>query len=531
MRPIFFLILFFSFIISRGQTNNQYQNPVLPGFYPDPSVCRVDDNYFLVTSSFEYFPGVPIFHSKDLINWRQIGHCLTRESQLNLSGLKASQGIYAPTIRYHQGRFYMITTNVGNGGNFYVWTENPFGEWSDPIWVNQGGIDPSLYFDDDGKVYLTTTGPSPGEPYEPGIYLSELDIVTGQVRGKSTKIWAGTGGRYPEAPHIYQKDGFYYLLISEGGTEYGHTVTIARSKKIDGTYESNPANPILTHRDVSTQSSIIQGTGHGDLVQAHDGSWWLVHLAFRSVEGKWHHLGRETYLAPVAWRKNDWPVVNGSGTVELTMEANTLPKREWAKPPEQTVFNGLKLGMEWNYLRNPDKSLFSLNARQNHLRLICSPIKLSDLNSPAFIGRRQQHFKFEAATEMDFLPDNELDEAGLTLFMNNDHYYKLSVIQIDNNPHINLSYKIGNLEGDVYNNTIATGPVFLRIVGDTTAYKFYYGFMKENLEYLGELDTRYLSSEVAGGFTGTYIGLFATSNGEESSGKADFDWFEYRQVQ
>lgn len=248
-----------------------YKNPVISGFYPDPSVCRNGDDYYLVTSTFQYFPGVPVFHSKDLVNWKQIGHCLTRKTQLPLDNCRSSGGIYAPTIRYHNGTYYMVTTNVTGGGNFYVTTDNPSGEWSDPVWVKQGGIDPTIFFDDNGEVFFTSTGNNE-------IVLSKIDIKTGKLLSDIKSIWAGTGGRYPEAPHIYKLNGWYYLLIAEGGTEYGHMVTIARSKNIWGPYESNPENPILTHRTRFGQYNPIQGTGHADIIQAHDNSWWMVFL-------------------------------------------------------------------------------------------------------------------------------------------------------------------------------------------------------------------------------------------------------------
>ncbi|HZK62351.1 MAG TPA: glycoside hydrolase family 43 protein, partial [Anaerovoracaceae bacterium] len=228
-----------------------YRNPVIPGFHPDPSVCRVGNDYYLVTSTFEYFPGVPVFHSKDLVNWEQIGHCLTRESQLPLNKCRASGGIYAPTIRYHDGLFYMVVTNVSGGGNFYVTAKDPAGEWSKPFWVNQGGIDPTIFWDEDGKSYFMSNGHQSTE----GIVISEIDLKTGKRTTEPIAVWNGTGGRYPEAPHIYKKDGYYFLLIAEGGTEYGHKVTIARSKNIYGPYESAPGNPILTHINRITQTN------------------------------------------------------------------------------------------------------------------------------------------------------------------------------------------------------------------------------------------------------------------------------------
>ena len=282
-----------------------YQNPVIAGFHPDPSVCRVGDDFYLVNSSFQYFPGVPIFHSRDLVHWQQIGHVLTRPSQLPLKNASTGGGIYAPTIRHDGERFYMITTNVSDKGNFLVHATDPRGPWSEPVWIEQGGIDPSLYFED-GKCYLVSNPDN-------CIHLCQIDPLTGRQLTESRRIWTGTGGRYPEGPHIYKKDGWYYLLISEGGTEYGHKVTIARSRHIDGPYTGNPANPILTHINQNAENNPIQGVGHADMVQAHDGSWWLVCLGFRTQNGQHHVLGRETFLAPVAWNEDGWPVVNGDG--------------------------------------------------------------------------------------------------------------------------------------------------------------------------------------------------------------------------
>lgn len=257
----------------------EYRNPVIPGYHPDPSVCRVGDTFYLVNSSFQYFPGVPIFQSKDMVHWQQIGNVLDRESQIPLKGASSWLGIYAPTIRYHEGTYYMITTNVGNGGNFIVTATDPRGPWSEPVWLKQQGIDPSLYFEN-GKCYMVS---NPGD----AIWLCEINPKTGEQLSASKKLWQGDGGRYPECPHIYKKDGYYYLLISEGGTELAHHLTIARSRNIDGPYESNPKNPILTNCSRLGQSLQIQGTGHGDLVQAPDGSWWMVFLATIGAMTRW----------------------------------------------------------------------------------------------------------------------------------------------------------------------------------------------------------------------------------------------------
>ncbi|MEO8254329.1 MAG: glycoside hydrolase family 43 protein, partial [Flavobacterium sp.] len=222
------VILIFTLTQSFAQVN--FQNPILPGFYPDPSICRVGDDFYMVNSTFGYFPGVPIFKSKNLVNWKQIGYVLSRKEQLPLAKAKTTEGIFAPTIRYHDGLFYMITTNFSDKGNFYVTAKDPDGEWSDPIWIETPGIDPSLYFDESGKVYVTST--QNWGAIKNGIVMSEIDIKTGKLLTPPVTIWKGTGNRYPEGPHTYKKDGFYYLMIAEGGTEYGHSVTIARSKNI-----------------------------------------------------------------------------------------------------------------------------------------------------------------------------------------------------------------------------------------------------------------------------------------------------------
>ena len=307
-----------------------FTNPIIPGFYPDPSVCRVGEDYYLVTSTFEFFPGVPVFHSRDLVHWEQIGHCLTRPSQLPLQDAEPSGGIYAPTIRYHDGLFYMVTTNVTCGGNFYVTATDPAGEWSDPIYVDQGGIDPSLFFDDDGKVYFVSNG-------DGCMSLCEIDPATGVKLAPTVKTWTGMGGRYPEAPHLYKINGMYYMMIAEGGTEYGHMETIARSASPYGPWEPSPRNPILTNRN-TTMDMPIQATGHADLVQTQNGDWYAVFLAFRMTQGYFHHLGRETYLAPVVW-EDGFPYI---GTCPLEGDVN-LPEAPVPQIPATTDFSAQSL--------------------------------------------------------------------------------------------------------------------------------------------------------------------------------------------
>lgn len=514
---LFLLFIFISCHLSYGQG---YTNPIIPGFHPDPSVCRVGDDYYLVTSSFEFSPGVPLFHSKDLINWQQLGHVLTRPSQLPLAKSRASGGIYAPTIRYHEGTFYMITTNVTDKGNFIVHTKDPKGEWSDPVWLEQKGIDPSLYFEGD-KCYLTTNPDNT-------IYLSEINPITGKQLTPSKAIWTGTGGRYPEAPHLYKKDGWYYLLISEGGTEYGHKVTIARSRNIDGPYDSNPANPILTHANVGTQMSPIQGTGHADFVEAQDGSWWMVCLGFRPQSGLHHMLGRETFLAPVRWDKNAWPVINGNGTIDLKMDVPTLPLQPFKKTNPTSDFKATTLGLEWNYLRNPELKNYSLSEKKGVLRLKASTIQLDDFpGSPTFVGRRQEHINFTATTSLTLNDAKEGDLSGLTVYMTNEAHYDIFLKQTaDNKQTLVLRYKIGSLSHIDTEIAVPKGKVYLQVTGDNDFYSFAYATDGKNFTPLGKIEVRNISSETIGGFTGIYLGLFASSK-KGSKAYADFETFVY----
>lgn len=497
----------------------KYANPVIPGFYPDPSICRLAEDYYLVTSSFEYFPAVPIFHSRDLINWRQIGHCLTRKTQLNLDKIRCSGGIYAPTIRCHGGKFYMITTNVRDYDhltNFVVTAEDPAGDWSEPVAFDGQGIDPSLLFDDDGKVYLTSCGN----------LQSELDVETGKLLSNPRNVWEGTGGRYPEGPHLYKINGTYYLMIAEGGTGCMHMETVARSKSPWGPFEPCPHNPILTHRD---SHSPIQATGHADLMQAHDGRWWMVFLGFRPAEGKfYHHLGRETFLAPVTWSEDGWPVVNEAGSVSLEMQADCLPPHPFPSEPVRDDFDSTDLRLCWNFLRNPYEGDWSLTARAGWLRLNGSALTLSDDDSPAFVGRRQRHFNCKVTALIEFDSQQDGDEAGLTAIMNSSHHYEIAVARLSGKRRVIVRRRIGTLAKVVADAPLPDGPVMLEIAAEPTEYTFRYAPAEGNITDLTTGETRYLSSEVAGGFTGVYLGMYATGNGRAGGAPGDFDWFEYR---
>ncbi len=499
----------------------KYANPVLAGFYPDPSVCRVGADYYLVNSSMEYFPGVPISHSRDLIHWRQIGHCLTRPSQVALERCVSSQGIFAPTLRYHAGLFYMTSTNISAGGTFFVTAPDPAGEWSEPVWLGDVGIDPSLLFDDDGQVYFTC-------PSRAGMVQSTLDLETGRLRAPLQVIWSGTGGAFPEAPHLYNIQGRYYLMIAEGGTEYGHMETIARSTSPWGPFESCPRNPVLTHR--SNGVLPIQSLGHADLVQAPDGRWWAVCLGVRpNGYPPCHHLGRETSLVPVTWDAEGWPVMGLEGRLGTEVEVADWPEQLWEQEPVRDDFDTPALRLSWNFLRNPHAQDWSLTERPGWLRLTGSAVTPDDQDAPAWVGRRQQHFDCEAWTALDFAPQNEGEEAGLTVRMNEKHHYEIAVARQADGPYIIVRRSIGSLRVVTARVPLKGTRVQLGLRADKDEYTFGYreGEASEP-HWLDSGETRYLSTEVAGGFTGIYLALYSTGNGRPSAAPAYFDWFEYK---
>ncbi len=310
-----------------------------------------------------------------------------------------------------------------------------------------------------------------------------------------------------------------------------HSATIGRSKNIYGPYESCPLNPILTHANRIGQSNPIQGVGHADLIQAKDGSWWMVFLGFR-VTHKWayyHILGRETFLAPVDWPKGGWPQVNGNGTVSLNMDVPTLPLHPFPKAPERTEFNEDKLGFDWQYLRNPVRENYSLSERKGWLRISTSPSTLNDLDAVSFVSRRQTEHDFEAATLMVFDSSSENEEAGLTLIQNNSHHYDFLIRKVKNGYSAQLRVTLGSLSYIAAEQKIRSNKISLKIEGNPSQYIFSYSdATNKDYQELGRLDTRYLATEVAGGFTGVMIGMYTSSNGKPSKAKAWFDWFDYQ---
>ena len=486
-----------------------FRNPVIPGFFPDPSVCRAGDQYFLVTSSFTYFPGVPLFRSTNLVDWVQVGSVLDRPAQLDLSATEyASHGVWAPTIRYHAERFWMITTNhaADCSRNFFVTAEDPAEFWSDPVRVDVDGVDPDLAWDDDGNCWVSFAA-------DGGIMCCRIDDRTGAVLDPPEATWSGTGLQFPEAPHLIRRDDTWYLLIAEGGTDRGHTVAIARGPSPTGPWEGSPVNPILTHRSTDHP---IQNTGHADLVEATDGSWWMVALGTRprGFSPKFHVLGRETFLVPVGWA-DGWPVV---GDLSLEMPASPPGRRESHPIPVRDDFDAPVLAPHWISVRAPLAGSASLDKRPGWLTLHGNGQDL-DACMPVFAGRRQQHHRCRARARVD---PGDSTEAGLAVRMDEDSHYEVFV-QDDS---IAVRARIGPLAGVVASVPSPSTDVVLRVETHDSDYgpdriRLGYETGDGTFRVLADLDGRYLSTEVATGFIGRVIGLYAVA------GSASFDWFDY----
>lgn len=483
-----------------------YNNPIIKGFNPDPSMCIVGKDAYIINSSFEYFPGVPVYHSTNMTDWTRINYCLKTEEHLKLTNCRCSGGIFAPSIRYHNGRFYMITTNISHKGNFIVYTDDIYGEWSLPIWIDHSGIDPSLFFDDDGKVYFTGTGQ--GDDGDRGIVLFEINPDNGQVLSEKKVVSHGSGGRFPEGPHIYKKDGWYYLMIAEGGTEYGHMETIFRSKNVWGPYEGCPHNPILTNKNVSRGN--IECCGHADIAEDENGNWWMCCLGVRRLNNKsyLHNLGRETFLLQVKW-ENGWPVVSNNGVVEEVMEADLPVTNE--KPHSYDFhdeFDSERFGLEWNFMRNPD--LNNYVRKDGTLTLWGNDNTLSTLN-PIFVGVRQTEFEETVKAELDTSSIEEGGQAGIAVYYSTESYMTLCVKRTNGELKAILQKIVMNMECKEESVVIDKDQnVVLELETSRDTHKFY---VTDNLgrRLVGEGYAAALCTEatISAGFTGDYIGLTA----------------------
>lgn len=481
----------------------QYNNPIIKGFNPDPSICRVGEDFYLVTSTFEYFPGIPVYHSRDLVNWRQIGNCIERPEQLPLEQAKSSGGVWAPTIRYDDGVFYVTATFDGMG-NFIVKSTNPATGWSDPLWTDFGGLDPSIFLENGEMYYCANDCGARELRGGEGISMAKIDRETGEIIGKVKRIWQGIGGGWLEAPHIYHIGEYYYIITAEGGTNSNHMVTAGRSKSIWGPYELCPENPILTNRNDTSRQ--VNCSGHADLFEDGHGNWWVVHLGTRPVQGM-SSLGRETFLMPVTW-EDGWPKVGADKKCHLCMEGPLLaaqkPDNKW-----NCDFFGDTMELQWLYRRIP--SLGNYIRRDGSLELKPSKFTLRDAEgSPTFIALRPRDNEFTAEAECEFVSCEDGAAAGLVVYLSEQFMCRIFVRQSQNQKYVAVGGWMGNMELGLYQQQLETDkPIKFKIVSDKENYYFYY-HVDDREVLASKIPTRFFSCEIAGKcFTGALIGLFA----------------------
>ncbi|MGN9846768.1 glycoside hydrolase family 43 protein [Nonomuraea sp. H19] len=514
-----------------------FRNPVLPGCHPDPSICRVGEDFYLVTSSFAYYPGIPVFHSRDLVGWRQLTHVLNRPGPLSLEGLDVSDGIWAPTIRHHDGTFYVVSTLARNRQGsltFVVTADDPAGPWSDPVPLEAEGIDPSLFFDDDGRCWLTAcrdaAHPNGGGPGE--LWMRELDLDRLKLVGPTHVLWHGAvRGAWVEAPHLYKRDGRYYLIAAEGGTESNHSVTAARSDAVTGPYVTDPRSPLLTHRHRSPDEP-IHNVGHVDLVDTPDGETWAVALGVRQIGGT-HTLGREVFLVPVAWSPSGPVFAPETGGVRLTERRPALASGQPIGDAAATGpvrFDEPVLGLEWNSLRGPVTDLIRPSADGGGLEIDLAPEPLSSLGVPAFIARRQQHVRFRVQARIGFAAANPAEEAGLAVFQHQDHHVTLALtMDGDGRAQAVLTVREAGTSTRLAGVPVTAGEAVLAVEADETEYAFGVNDSATGRwTSLATIERSFFSTERAGGFVGVHLGLYATSNGGAGNGRARVHWFDYQ---
>ncbi len=503
---------------------NDYHNPILSGFYPDPSVTRVGRDYYLVTSTFSYFPGIPVFHSRDLVNWTQIGNAINRPDQLDFGTLGLSRGVFAPTIEHRSGIFYILNTCVDCGGNFLITATNPAGPWSNPVWLPdlEGGIDPGLFFDDDGRAWIVNNGPPVGTPRYSGhraIWIQQFDprnlrtigprrvLVDGGVDPSTNPIWI-------EGPHIQKVGRFYYLICAEGGTAEGHSQVVLRSESVTGPYMPYSGNPILTQRDLPRGRPFpITSAGHADLVQTQNGDWWATFLAVRPYRGDYYNIGREVFLMPVRW-VDGWPRITEPGQViPYVARRPDLPRQRPLPAVSREEFDGNRLPLHWMMMRNPREQWHGL--RGGSLVLAARPVRLGDNGNPSYFGRRQQHLDATAATQVTFEPTGGA-EAGLAVLQSDEYFFALAIARENGRDIVRLRRRAGPSE-PAEGVAIASaplgggsGPVILRVETDSLTYRFSFARPGGRFEYVGApLDGTVLSTRTAGGFVGATIGPYA----------------------
>lgn len=526
-------------------------NPILSGFNPDPSICRVGEDYYIATSTFEWFPGVQIHHSKDLVHWELIAHPLNRISQLDMLGTADSTGIWAPCLTFDNGLFYLIYTNVKNKNrmkdapNYLVTATDIRGEWSEPIYLNCSGFDPSLFHDQDGRKWLVNMkwDTRHGKNHFAGTLLQEYDPNKKCLVGPITNIFKGTALGCTEGPHLYQLNGYYYLLVAEGGTGYEHAVSLARSKNLEGPYEVHPQNPVLTAHGTDFDTTLLQKAGHASLTDTGNGEWVMVHLCSRPLPGTDRCvLGRETALQNVEWREDGWLYLTQGGQHPYSeVQVPQLPLKPYVvENPFVDEFQDTRLGIHWNTLRiPPTEQLLSLTAKPGYLRLYGRQSLESNFVQ-SLVARRQQSFSYTAETQLLFTPETSLHMAGLVCYYNTSNYYYLRVTFDEDLQKMCIGV-LASLNSDespsmLHDDNIFfedAGAIDLKVVVNYSKLQFFYRLGLTSWLPIGpEYDASTLSDDFAYlrdyAFTGAFVGL-CCQDLAYGGHPADFSYFKYEQ--
>lgn len=526
---------------------NHIQNPILTGFNPDPSICRVGDDYYIATSTFEWFPGVRIYHSKDLKNWKLVAQPLTRKSQLNMRGVPDSCGVWAPCLSHNNGIFYLVYTNVKSFDgvwkdtpNFVVTTSDIQGEWSDPTYLSSSGFDGSFFHDQNKIWFLNMLVDHRNGKLFGGVELHEVHPKTLELSKKRHFLTKGTDLGSTEGPHLYKRNGYYYLLLAEGGTEYNHSATVLRSRNIDGPYEGHPENPILSCKKYPNHS--IQKSGHGSMVKTQDGNWYIVFLVGRPLTKRGRCiLGRETAIEEIIW-KNDWPYINsGSNLPRLKIPKVDLKEFNFQKTPPRCDFDLDSVPTDFQSLRIPmTEDWISLNERKSFLRLKGKE-SLTSTHKQSLVARRLQHFKAEASTLIEFEPDCFQQMAGLVLYYNTGHYHYLHITKQGGNKILSIisSNNFNKIEDKEKIVIPSNQSVILKAIVDFQNLQFSYQLEGENtfskigavlnMSILSDDYVREGSERYRPAFTGCFVGI-CCQDLRSNKKHADFDWFEYKEI-
>ena len=536
----------------------KFQNPIVPGFFPDPSVCRVGEDFYLVCSSFELCPGIPLFHSRDLQHWEQLCYVMTPENGFHVEKNCGNGGVMAPTIRYHDGTFYVINCNFSDRGNFIVTAKDPAGPWSEPHWLTDvPGIDASFFFDTDGRCYIMGTAdnwPDGKGGLRQGIWAAEYDIENFRLAGEPAALWGGAmaGVASPEAPHIYHIGGWYYLLIAEGGTEYYHSATVARSRSVFGPYEGYRGNPVLTMRHMGERAA-IQNAGHADLVDLPDGRWYAVFLASRLIGGVSKNLGRETFIVPVRWEQ-EWPLFTpDTGRVEWEYAfPESLPWEPLPEKPPRDDFDSEDLSAAWCFWGRPYQKFWEI--ADSRLSLRCLPQALADPLQPMtmdaapskqnfvpFLARRRIQPPCRFSCRMRFEPHGN-ESAGIAVVQAMNHQYHLQLAQAEGRTRLELLRFTADYDLPPYipgfrsvtnRSLLASAPwdsaeIVLEMELNENDYIFRFGPDEQHLTELARADGALINPEKVGCMVGEMLGVFASGNGTAGENRAVFDWTEYQ---